>query len=96
MGSPDTPAGPIAVHSAARLDRLPLSRWHWKITLIVGIGSFFDLYGVFLGGVLGPVLAKEWSLGPRCAPTWRCSGRAPLAAPWKPWRWSRPRPRRRR
>lgn len=64
MGSPDTPAGPVAVHSAARLDRLPLTRWHWKITLIVGIGSFFDLYEVFLGGVLGPVLAKEWSLGP--------------------------------
>ena len=63
MGSPQTPAGPTAVQSAARLDRLPLTRWHWTMTLIVGIGSFFDLYEVFLGGVLGPVLAKEWGLG---------------------------------
>jgi MFS transporter, putative metabolite:H+ symporter len=63
MGSPDTPAGPVAIHSAARLDRLPLTRWHWKIALITGLGTFFDLYEVFLGGVLGPVLAKEWSLG---------------------------------
>jgi putative MFS transporter len=31
--------------------------------LIVGIGTFFDLYEVFLGGVLAPVLAKEWGLG---------------------------------
>jgi putative MFS transporter len=30
--------------------------------VVVGIGSFFDLYEVFLGGVLGPVLAKEWTL----------------------------------
>jgi putative MFS transporter len=64
MGFPATPAGPAAVHSAARLDRLPLTRWHWMLVLITGIGTFFDLYEVFLGGVLGPVLAKEWSLGP--------------------------------
>jgi MFS transporter, putative metabolite:H+ symporter len=63
MASPGSPpADPVAVHSAARLDRLPLTRWHWKITVVVGIGSFFDLYEVFLGGVLGPVLAKEWRL----------------------------------
>ena len=63
MGSPSTPASPVAVHSAARLDRLPLTWWHWKIALIAGLGTFFDLYEIFLGGVLGPVLAKEWSLG---------------------------------
>ncbi|MFD7107598.1 MFS transporter [Streptomyces celluloflavus] len=49
--------------TAARLDRLPASRWHRKITLIVGIGSFFDLYEVFLGGVLGAALAERWQLG---------------------------------
>ena len=47
---------------AARLDALPLSGWHRMLTLIVGIGSFFDLYEVFLGGVLAPVLAKQWAL----------------------------------
>jgi putative MFS transporter len=47
---------------AARLEALPLSNWQRVLTLIVGIGSFFDLYEVFLGGVLAPVLAKQWSL----------------------------------
>jgi putative MFS transporter len=31
--------------------------------VLVGLGSFFDLYEVFLGGVLAPVLAKEFGLG---------------------------------
>lgn len=48
---------------AARLDRLPATRWHRKLTLLVGVGTFFDLYEVFLGGVLGAQIAREWSLG---------------------------------
>jgi putative MFS transporter len=47
---------------AARLDRLPLTRWHWALIVVVGLGSFFDLYEVFLGGVLGAVLTDEWQL----------------------------------
>ncbi|MEV0369641.1 MFS transporter [Streptomyces sp. NPDC050636] len=54
---------PMDVRAAARLDRLPPSRWHRRITLIVGIGAFFDLYEIFLGGVLGAVLAEQWHLG---------------------------------
>ena len=45
------------------LERLPLSRWHWRLVALVGVGTFFDLYEVFLGGVLTPVLAKEFALG---------------------------------
>jgi putative MFS transporter len=45
------------------LERLPVSRWHWRLVVLVGLGSFFDLYEVFLGGVLAPVLAKEFALG---------------------------------
>jgi MFS transporter, putative metabolite:H+ symporter len=52
----------MAAALAARLEALPLSNWHRMLTLIVGIGSFFDLYEVFLGGVLAPVLAKQWAL----------------------------------
>ena len=51
------------VRAAARLDRLPPSRWHRRLTFIVGIGAFFDLYEIFLGGVLGAVLADQWHLG---------------------------------
>ena len=47
---------------AARLDRLPLTRWHWTLIAVVGLGAFFDLYEVFLGGVLGAVLTDEWHL----------------------------------
>jgi putative MFS transporter len=45
-----------------RLEQLPLSGWHRMLTVLVGIGSFFDLYEVFLGGVLASVLAEEWKL----------------------------------
>ena len=62
--TPDRRGGtPIGARAAARLDRLPPSRWHRRITLIVGIGAFFDLYEIFLGGVLGAVLAEQWHLG---------------------------------
>ncbi|MGW8975031.1 MFS transporter [Streptomyces platensis] len=54
---------PIGARAAARLDRLPPSRWHRRLTLIVGIGAFFDLYEIFLGGVLAAVLADQWHLG---------------------------------
>ena len=40
----------------------PLTRWHWALIIVVGLGTFFDLYEVFLGGVLGAVLTEEWQL----------------------------------
>lgn len=49
--------------ASAVLDRLPVTGWHWRLTVLVGLGSFFDLYEVFLGGVLAPVLAEEFALG---------------------------------
>lgn len=49
--------------ASAILERLPLSGWHRRLVVLVGIGSFFDLYEVFLGGVLAPILAKEFTLG---------------------------------
>jgi putative MFS transporter len=45
------------------LEELPVTRWHWRLVVLVGLGSFFDLYEVFLGGVLAPVLAAEFTLG---------------------------------
>ncbi len=57
-------AGPVPVTTASSvLEGLPVSRWHWRLVVVVGIGTFFDLYEVFLGGVLAPVLAKEFGLG---------------------------------
>ena len=57
-------AGSVPVTAASSaLELLPISRWHWRLVVVVGIGTFFDLYEVFLGGVLAPVLAKEFGLG---------------------------------
>ena len=50
-------------NAVSRLERLPLCRWHRRMTILVGIGTFFDLYEVFLGGVLGATLATQWGLG---------------------------------
>jgi MFS transporter, putative metabolite:H+ symporter len=55
-------AEPVDAASSV-LERLPVSAWHWRLVVVVGIGTFFDLYEVFLGGVLAPVLAIEFHLG---------------------------------
>ena len=49
---------------AARLNRLPIVRTHRLATVIVGIGVFFDLFDIFLAGVLGTVLTKQFMLSP--------------------------------
>lgn len=50
-----------AISSA--LESLPITGWHRRLIVLVGLGAFFDLYEVFLGGVLAPVLAAEFGLG---------------------------------
>jgi putative MFS transporter len=47
---------------AARLNRLPPTRTHRHATIIAGIGTFFDLFDIFLAGVLGAVLTQQFSL----------------------------------
>ncbi len=48
---------------ASRIDRLPLSSIHRRLAFVLGIGTFFDLYDIFLGGLLGAVLAQPFHLG---------------------------------
>src|SRR5262245_59979810 len=47
---------------ATRLDRLPAVPTHRAAAFIAGIGSFFDLFDIFLAGVLGTVLTSEFQL----------------------------------
>lgn len=47
---------------ASRIDRLPLFSLHKKLAFVLGLGTFFDLYDVFLGGILAPVLTKAFAL----------------------------------
>jgi putative MFS transporter len=49
---------------AERLNRLPIVRTHRRATLIVGIGAFFDLFDIFLAGVLSTVLTRQFLLTP--------------------------------
>ena len=45
------------VNSGARLDRLPLGKFHYKTLALIGAGVFLDGFDVFLaGGVLGALL----------------------------------------
>ncbi|BCV23088.1 MFS transporter [Moorella sp. Hama-1] len=47
---------------AERLERLPLSSFHYKMLLICGIGWLFDAMDVGLVAFVLPAVGKEWSL----------------------------------
>src|SRR5438093_7591355 len=53
---------------ADRLNRLPVTRTHIRATVIVGLGLFFDLFDVFLAGVLSTVLSASFGLSERVLP----------------------------
>ncbi|ATY83971.1 MFS transporter [Kyrpidia spormannii] len=48
---------------AARLDRLPVTSLHRKLMWLVGIGVFFDLYDVFLAGIMVNVFKSTFGIG---------------------------------
>lgn len=47
----------------ARLDRLPWSRWHWKVVIALGVSWLLDGLEVTLVGALGPTLGRDDTLG---------------------------------
>jgi len=50
------------VYAATRLDRLPLSTFHWRLFFLIGTGLFLDAFDVYLGGVVtGTLLKSGWS-----------------------------------
>ena len=45
---------PTPVNSGARLDRLPIGPFHYRIMWLIGIGMFFDGFDIYIAGtVLG-------------------------------------------
>src|ERR1700688_715028 len=48
---------------AARMERLPLSRWHHKMRLIVGSANFSDAFDALTIAYVLPVLIPLWHLG---------------------------------
>lgn len=58
-----TVAGKPAIGSiAARLERLPHSRWHVKVRFLIGAVTFFEAFDQLLAASALPVLMKEWHL----------------------------------
>jgi len=50
------------VQAGARLDRLPVSRFHWRLLGLIGAGLFLDGFDVYLAsGLLGALVQSGWS-----------------------------------
>ena len=46
----------------ARLDESKITRLHWKIMFISGMGFFTDAYDLFIIGVVMSLLKAEWHI----------------------------------
>ena len=56
----------LAVNAGARLDRLPISSFHYRIFALVGAGMFFDGYDLYIaGGVLASAVQTKFSTVPQ-------------------------------
>src|SRR5215469_11612269 len=54
------------VNAGARLDRLPISSFHYRIFALVGAGMFFDGYDLYVaGGVLASTIQTKFSTPPQ-------------------------------
>lgn len=53
-----------AADIVARLDRLPITRWHLKVRTILGMATFFDGYDAIAIAFVIPALIQEWHLKP--------------------------------
>jgi putative MFS transporter len=50
------------IGAGARLDRMPVTPFHWRILGLVGAGMFLDGFEIYLtGGVLGVLVKQGWS-----------------------------------
>jgi putative MFS transporter len=47
---------------AARVDRLPVSRFHRRLLLLISLPFFFDISDIFTFSYAAPALVKEWGL----------------------------------
>jgi putative MFS transporter len=50
------------VNAGGRLDRLPISRFHYRVFSLIGAGLFVDGFEIFLAGsILGALVQSGWS-----------------------------------
>lgn len=55
----------LASELGARLERLPLSRWHWRMLAVLGLAWTFDGFDLTIIGTIAAALHKQWQLDPR-------------------------------
>lgn len=53
---------PVVGSLAARLERLPHSRWHVKVRTLIGAVTFFEAFDQLLAASALPVLTDDWHL----------------------------------
>ena len=56
---PSRPDDGAPANSGGRLDRLPMSPFHWRILAFVGAGSFIDAFDIYLGGGVMAAMLQE-------------------------------------
>jgi putative MFS transporter len=49
---------------AARLERLPYSRWHVTVTVVLGVAIFFDSFDSLAIAYVLPALIRDWHIPP--------------------------------
>lgn len=55
-------ASATTVNAGPRLDRLPISRFHWRILGLISAGAFLDAFDVYLaGGVIAAMKAEKFA-----------------------------------
>jgi len=53
----------ITVNAGPRLDRLPISSFHYRIFWLIGAGMFFDGYDLYVGAsVLGSTVQSKFAV----------------------------------
>ncbi|MDI3418886.1 MFS transporter [Streptomyces luteolus] len=71
LNAPDTPrptpGSAVRASISARFERLPLSRWHVTVRLIVGAVTFFEAFDQLLIAYAMPELRAEWQLSTSAA-----------------------------
>lgn len=67
MSTSDAAAGAGSIGDvAARIERLPVSWWHIKARIIIGVATFFDAFDALAIAFVLPVLVRAWKLnGPQ-------------------------------
>src|SRR6202050_2592601 len=59
MSALDTATREQATRISARLERLPTTRYVWKLVLLLSLGGCFEFYDLFLMTYIGPGLIRS-------------------------------------